>query len=167
MLGTILGNGPSRSSYTREGDYVIGCNIPGKDFSVDATVICDEEIVWVLAADPFLVTVPLIVSTKAFEKLKELKIVQHYDIIQVFRPKDWYNSAHYAADFLAEQGCDEIHIWGCDSIFEQTISSETDSYISKEYMDKSRFIKHWRWAWNDIIANNPNINYRVFVTNTK
>lgn len=162
MIGTVLGNGPSRSEFDRVGDYVIACNIPDKEFSVDATVICDIEIVWVLAADPFLVTVPLIISTNVFEKLKELKIVHHYDIIHVFKPKDWYNSAHYAAEFLIEQGCDQINVWGCDAIFEDEISSVTDGYVSKDYMDKSRFIKHWRWVWNDLFDREP-AKFRIFV----
>ena len=148
MIGSILGNGPSRSRFDRVGDFVLGCNIPTDDFSVDATVICDEEIVWILKNDLTLIQVPVIISTKVFEKMKELDIVQHFTIHHVFKPKDWHNAAHYAADYLMEYGCDEIHVWGCDSIFEQDITSTTDKIVAKN-MDSDRFIRHWRKVWDD------------------
>ena len=89
MLGVVLGNGPSKKAYDRTGDYVIACNIPSDDFSVDATVICDEEIAWILKNDLTLIQVPVIISTKVFEKLKEFKIEDYFTILHVFKPKDW------------------------------------------------------------------------------
>ena len=126
MIGVVLGNGPSKKEYDRSGDLVIGCNIPTKDFSVDATVICDEEIVWVLKNNLTLIDVPVIISTKVYEKMKELKIVDNFQVVNVFKPSDWHNAAHYAADRLIDLGCTEIHIWGCDSIFEDFIDKLLD-----------------------------------------
>lgn len=161
MLGVILGNGPSREYYDRKGDFVLGCNIPGDDFSVDATVICDEEIVWILKSDPTLIEVPIIVSTKAWEKMKELRIDNLFTIHHVFKPKEWYNTAHYAAEFLAEYGCGEVSIWGCDSIFKNDISSTTDKYVYKEDTTGDRFTKHWRRVWNDIFDSYSTIKFNV------
>jgi len=155
MLGVILGNGPSKSYFDRKGDFVIGCNIPGKEFSVDATVICDEEIVWVLKNNPSLVTCPIIISNKALEKMKELRILQQFEIHHVFKTKDWYNSAHYAAEFLLEFGCDGLNIWGCDSIFNEDVTSTTDVYVKKS--SDNGFIKHWRRVWEDIFNRYPNV----------
>jgi hypothetical protein len=108
MLGVVLGNGPSKRLYDRSGDFTLGCNIPGPEFSVDATVICDEEIIWILKNDPTVIDCPIIISNKAYEKLKELRLDNHFVIHHVFKVKEWYNTAHYAADYLAEFGCDEI-----------------------------------------------------------
>ena len=72
MIGVVLGNGPSKDAYDRSGDFVLGCNIPSSEFSVDATVICDEEIVWVLKNDLTLIQIPVIISTKVYEKMKEI-----------------------------------------------------------------------------------------------
>lgn len=160
MIGVVLGNGPSREYYDHKGDYVLGCNIPGDEFSVDATVICDEEIVWVLKNDPTLIDVPIIISNKALEKMKELRIDNLFTIHHVFKIKDWHNSAHYAAEFLLDYGCDELHIWGCDSIFKEDISSTTDAYVNKE-PDTIRFVKHWRKVWDDIHANYPHANIQA------
>jgi hypothetical protein len=161
MLGVILGNGPSREYYDRQGDFVLGCNIPGDEFSVDATVICDEEIVWILKSDPTLVDVPVIVSTKAWEKMKELRIDSLFTIHHVFKPKDWYNTAHYAAEFLAEYGCNEVNVWGCDSIFKNDITSTTDKYVPKEDTSGDRFTKQWRRIWNDIFDSYSTIKFNV------
>jgi hypothetical protein len=159
MIGVVLGNGPSKQLYDRGGDFVIGCNIPTKEFSVDATVICDVEVVWILKSNPALMDdTPLIISTNVFEKMKELKIVDDYIILDVFKPRDWYNSGHYAAQYLIDNGCSDVHIWGCDSIFESTLDSSTDQHIEKN-MDKERFIKNWRRVWEDIRVNNPTTNF--------
>lgn len=160
MLGVVLGNGPSREYYDRKGDYIIGCNIPGDQFSVDATVISDEEIVWVLKNDPSLIKVPIIVSNKALEKMKELRIDSLFTIHHVFNVKVWYNSAHYAAEFLLDYGCDELHIWGCDSMFNADLSSTTDTFVNKD-VDADRFIRQWRGVWDDIHIKHPYVNIQA------
>jgi hypothetical protein len=162
MLGVILGNGPSKHLFDRSGDFVIGCNIPGDTFSVDATVIADEEIVWILKSNPNIIQCPIIVSTKAWEKMKELRIDDQFTILHVFKPKEWYNAAHYAADFLLEFGeCDGINIWGCDSIFQDNIESTTDQFVKKENPADMKFIRNWRRIWNDIFDQNPNVNFNA------
>jgi hypothetical protein len=159
MIGVVLGNGPSKVAYDRTGDFVIGCNIPTDEYSVDATVICDVEIVWILKNSPHLIgDTPLIISTNVFEKMKELRIVNDYLILDVFKPRDWYNSAHYAAQYLIDNGSDEVHIWGCDSIFEDDISSATDEIVKKD-MDQDRFIRHWRKVWLEMHQRHANVHF--------
>jgi len=159
MLGVVLGNGPSKQFYDRTGDFVLGCNIPSEQFSVDATVICDEEIVWILKNDLTLIEVPVIISTKVYEKMKELGIDKKFIILHVFKPKDWYNSAHYAAEYLMSEGCDEIHLWGCDSIFQNTVKSSTGALVNQTTLGDDRFIRNWRRVWNEIHLNNPSVHF--------
>jgi len=159
MLGIVLGNGPSKQRYDRSGDFVLGCNIPTDDFSVDATIICDEEIAWVLKNNFTLIDVPVIISTKVFEKFKEFGIENQFTILHVFKPKDWYNAAHYAAEFLIGRGCDEVHLWGCDSIFSNTTSSTTGNLIPSTTTGDDRFIKNWRRVWNEIHVRNPDVHF--------
>lgn len=160
MIGVVLGNGPSRDFYDRTGDIVLGCNIPNDLHSVDATVICDEEIVWIIKNDLTLIQVPVIISTKVYEKLKEFRIVDQFIILDVFKPKDWYNAAHYAAEYLIQNTeCEEIHLWGCDSIFENTVSSTTGKLIQQSTQGDSRFIRNWRRVWNEMHINNPDVHF--------
>ncbi len=162
MIGVVLGNGPSKKAYDRTGDFVLGCNIPTDDYSVDATVICDEEIVWVLKNDLTLIRVPVIISTKVYEKMKELNIVDYFHIHHVFKPRDWHNAAHYAADYLIQHGCDEIHIWGCDSIFQDSIESETTKFVEKQTRGDERFIRNWRVVWNNKRKDNEHVHFVVY-----
>ena len=159
MLGVVLGNGPSKHRYNYEGDFIIGCNIPGDDFSVDATVITDVEIVWVLKNNPELIQSPLIVSTIAWEKMKELKLPALNDVIDVFKPKDWYTSGHYAALYLTNiMNCDTIHVWGCDSYYVDDYTTTTDQYVIN---GGSVFYEQWRRCWNRIIKDNPGAEFVI------
>lgn len=152
MIGAILGNGPSRTLYNanNEYDFVIGCNIPYE--KVDATVICDVEIVELLKNDFTLIQIPVIISTVVYEKMKEFRIVESFTILNVFKPKEWHNAAHYAADYLMTKEVEEIQIYGCDSIFENDLSSVTDEKIEKK-MDSDRFIRQWRKVWSKKFEN--------------
>lgn len=155
MKTAILGNGPSRILYdpNNDFDFVVGCNIPWT--KVDATVICDIEIVEILRTDFTLIQVPVIISTIVYEKMKEFRIEGNFTILDVFKPKDWHNSAHYAADYLMKKEVKEIQVYGCDSIFEDDISSITDKTVKKD-MDFERFVRNWRKVWKDKINNDMN-----------
>ena len=159
VTGVVLGNGPSREKYDFSGDVVIACNIPGEGFSADATVITDTEIVWLMKNNPELITCPLIISKPAYEKMKELRIVDRFEIHEVFTPVDWYTSAHYATMFLTKTiKCDRIDIWGCDSYFVDDASSTTDSYVPKS---GDVFYKQWRNSWARIFRDNPHVYYSI------
>jgi hypothetical protein len=94
--------------------------------------------------------------------MKELRIDHLFYIHHVFKPKEWYNTAHYAADYLLEYGgFDEIHIWGCDSIFEDHIESSTDDFVFKEDKTGDRFLKNWRRVWNEIFDAYPDVTFNA------
>jgi len=152
MKTAILGNGPSRILYNSENDFdlVIGCNIPWT--KVDATILCDREIVDVIKNDFTLIQVPVIISNIVYERMKEFRIVESFTILDVFKPKEWHNAAHYAADYLMTKEVEEIQIYGCDSIFENDLSSVTDEKIEKK-MDSERFIRQWRKVWSKKFEN--------------
>lgn len=152
MKTAILGNGPSRILYNSENDFdlVIGCNIPWT--KVDATILCDREIVDVIKNDFILIQVPVIISNIVYERMKEFRIVESFTILDVFKPKEWHNAAHYAADYLMTKEVEEIQIYGCDSIFENDLSSVTDEKIEKK-MDSDRFIRQWRKVWSKKFEN--------------
>lgn len=160
MKGVVLGNGPSKHLYDRTGDFVIGCNIPGEGYSVDATVIVDPEIVWILANDLELIDCPVILSNIAWEKMKQLKMDGYFNILYTFKSKDWYNAGHYAALYLIhELKCDKIDIWGCDSIFDDTLKSSTDTLVPK--VESINFYKRWRLIWFNLMEAHPSIDFNI------
>lgn len=159
LRGAVLGNGPSRDNYDYAADVVIGCNIPGEGFSVDATIISDIEVVWLLKNNPEIINCPLIVSTQAHEKMKELRIDDQFEILERFVTKDWHTSGHYAALYLTKyMECRTIDIWGCDSFFVDNASSITDDLVPKT---GDVFFKQWRATWNGIFNSHPDVTYTV------
>lgn len=159
IRGAVLGNGPSRDLYDYSADVVIGCNIPGEGFSVDATIITDVEVVWVLKNNPELINCPLIVSNQAYQKMVELRIVDQFEVMERFPTKDWHTSGHYAALYLTKyMECGTIDIWGCDSYYKDDATSVTDKIVPKT---GDIFYKQWRAAWDDIFAKNPTVKYSV------
>jgi hypothetical protein len=161
MIGVVLGNGASKSFYDGTGDLVIGCNFPGKQFSVDATIVCDEEIVFILRNNPTSITCPMIISDKVYAKMQEFDIAGNYSILSVFKHREWYSAGHYAAEYLIQLGCSRIDIWGCDSIFLDTIESSTDSVVEKDDKVGVRFYKNWRRLWSEMFDANPSIIFSV------
>ena len=91
--------------------------------------------------------------------MKEHRIEPYFTILHVFKPKDWYNAAHYAAEFLMGRDCDEIHLWGCDSIFQNTVTSYTGKLVNQTTVGDDRFIKNWRRVWNEMHLNNPDVHF--------
>lgn len=149
QVASIVGNGPSRKSFDGFGDYVVGCNFPGMD--VHATFITDIEVIKALAARPELVLCDLIVSRKAYDACQRHNISN--TILDTYKHKPWYTTAHYAAEYLTKiKKYDIIHIWGCDSYFEDNAESVTDLVVPKT---GDIFFKKWRRAWNTIFEDNP------------
>ena len=152
--GAVLGNGPSHVNYDGEADILIGCNVPPRQ--VDATIVTDIEVVRALHEGRIELPYPLIVSSQAFEKMKELTLESRHGIISVFRTRDWYSSAHYAAQHLIMIGCKKISIWGCDSIFTDEVSSLTDRIVVPK---PTPFVKQWRRCWTEMETNSTEVDF--------
>lgn len=163
MKGAVIGNGPSRENYEDRGyDLIFGCNIPNSEIAIDATVISDTEIVYVLKNSPSLIKIPIIVSDKALEKLKQYKLNTRYQISATFKSLQGFNSAHYAALRLIDLGCTEIDIWGCDSYFSVVGDSLTDIFVEPQPEDtKQKLIKNWRIVWDKIMKSHPDVMFTL------
>lgn len=160
MQGAVIGNGPSRKYFEDDSfENIIGCNIPNDDIVMDSTVISDTEIVWILKNSPELIQIPIIISTKVFEKLKEFKLDKHYQILSVFKPMEGFNSAHYATLKLIDYGCTDIHIWGCDSIFSDVKETTTSAFIETDHESIEKLYRTWRKTWEKITKAHPDINF--------
>lgn len=159
LKGAVLGNGPSRDLYDYSADVVIGCNIPSEGYSVDATIITDVEVIWVLKNNPELINCPLIVSNQAYQKMLELRIDDQFEIMERFPTKDWHTSGHYAALYLSKYiECGTIDIWGCDSYFIDSAVSTTDKIVPKS---GDLYFKQWRTAWDGIFAGYPSVEFNM------
>lgn len=162
MIAAILGNGPSRESYYNSDtqyDVVVGCNIPWTD--VDFTVVLDEEVVQRWATEPTLINVPTYFSKHAW---METDAIRKRDFFQPFfkglvTPLPEYDtSGHVACSLLMKQGYTEIHVYGADVMFADTLESRSHQFFKNHPdPDSNAHIKGWRNRWQKLVDENPQI----------
>jgi hypothetical protein len=70
------------------------------------------------------------------------------------------SSAHVAVQWCIEHDYSEIHLWGCDSIWADTVETRTDTIIERARIQQDLHI-HWREKWKAFIS------YNIIVHNTK
>jgi len=142
----VLGNGPSIELYTPADGFIIGCNI--QEHQIDVSVVLDCK--------PFLKYCgnrslfqhkPIITSLYAMQTITEQEIEHEFEIWHKVPYLEKYMSAgHVAVDWLLDHDYDEIHLWGFDSIWEDTQETRTDKYIERSRAQFDLFI-HWRERW--------------------
>ena len=146
MRADVLGNGPSLALYAPVNNFVIGCNI--HEHPVDVSVVIDKK--------PFLKYCgnrdlfqrkPIITSVYAMSTLEEQEITHEFEIWHKVPYLEKYMSAgHVAVDWLIEHDYREIHLWGFDSIWADTIETRTDKIIERSRAQFDLYI-HWRERW--------------------
>ena len=160
MIGAVLGNGPSRESYyqsTIKYDIVAGCNVPWTE--VDFTVVLDEEVVQRWAVEPELISSPTYFSEHAW---RETDAIRKRNFFQPFlkglvKPgPEFDTSGHIACSLLIKEGCNEIHVFGADVMFDDTLESRSHQFF-KNYPDlnSKAHMQGWRNRWEKLVDNNP------------
>jgi hypothetical protein len=161
MIAALLGNGPSKESYLASSikyDILVGCNVPFT--TVDFTVVLDEEVIWRWAREPDLITVPTYFSEHAWREtdaIKKRPFFQQY-FKGIVKPLPEYDtSGHVACSLLIKEGYKEIHVYGADVMFEDTLESASHK-LFKNYPDlnSKAHMQGWRNRWNNLLDNNPN-----------
>jgi len=69
-----------------------------------------------------------------------------------------FNCGHMATHYAASRHkADEIHLYGCDTVFDFNMRSVTDFYLSSDRTDTNnyRLLNTWRPVWRDIIREHP------------
>lgn len=163
MIAAILGNGPSRFSYlTTEENYsvVAGCNVPWT--AVDWTVVLDEEVIQRWATTPNLITVPTYFSKHAWmetDAVRKRPQFEKYFLGLVYPGPEYDTSGHVAASLLIGMGYKEIHVYGADSQWDNTLESASHAMF-KNHPDpnSSAHVKGWRNRWKQIQDGNPDVN---------
>lgn len=160
MKAHILGNGPSINLYEPQSDYVIGCNF--QQFPVDVSVIVDVRPWHVYMHDRSIIQgKPVITSQYAMDGMKHKNIEDELDILYKIPFLEQYmSSAHIAAQWCIDHDYTEIHLWGCDSIWADTVKTRTDTIVERARIQQDLHI-HWREKWKAFTS------YNVIVHNTK
>lgn len=170
MKIAVLCNGPTRVVFddSMEYDHVIGCNIPWT--VVDFTVIMDSNIIDAWANDFEKIKVPAYFTPKAWMRTDELRIRKYLldnnrflGLIDDPLP----SAGHYAAKVAINMGANELDIFGCDSMFEQSVKSYTDMLVNdvNEYFQVQR-VENWREFWKKLQESHPEVSFN-FIKGSK
>lgn len=160
MKAHILGNGPSIDLYEPQDGFIIGCNF--HQHPVDLTVLVDCK--------PFLIykgkreLLPnrkLITSKYAWPTIVEQKLLDEFEFVHVVERLEQYQSAgHIAVEWALKNKYSEIHLWGFNSIFEDSQETKTDTLVPRSRAQFDLYV-HWRERWKHFT------DYNITVHNTK
>ena len=169
----VIGNGDSASRYNPDKGFKITCNLP--PFAVEnvyASCIVDFKMMnamkegsvavpgdWVLGARPkkFMELNPQF-NLKYANQVKE-----YYDVLPKYAGNYTnFNCGHMAVHYSANKlKCDEIHMYGFDSIFDFNLRSSSDLYLvsDREANNNLRLSNNWRPIWQDMFKEFPNTKF--------
>ena len=169
----VIGNGDSASRYNPDKGFKITCNLP--PFAVEnvyASCIVDFKMMnamkegsvsvpgdWVLGARPkkFMELNPQF-NLKYANQVKE-----YYDVLPKYAGNYTnFNCGHMAVHYSANKlKCDEIHMYGFDSIFDFNLRSSSDLYLvsDREANNNLRLSNNWRPIWQEMFKEFPNTKF--------
>jgi hypothetical protein len=153
MKAHILGNGPAINLYTPQSGYVIGCNF--QDYPVDLSIVLDCKPFLLYKSKRHLLPHRRIITSKyAMNTIEEIKIKDEFEYVKVLDSFELYESSgHIAVDWCLENGYDEIHLWGFNSIWEDSQETKSDLLMPRSRAQFDLWY-HWRERWKAYKNNN-------------
>lgn len=176
----VLGNGDKAVYYhekTASGKTLL-CNMP--PFAVDtrevyATTIVDFKMMAALTQNSLnLDMYPWVLGTRpriwmndqrrsSFYLRVAQNIKEFYTVVPEYAGNATnFNCGHMAVHYAANRlKCDEIHMYGFDTIFDHNIRSVTDFYLNSDRSNQNnyRLINNWRPVWEGIFREFPNTKF--------
>ena len=173
----IIGNGDAWRFYKPSPGIKMTCNLPPTDIKdVYATAIVDFKMVkaihegsvnlnaydWVLGARPKKYTE----MQPAFYMKYAPRIKEFYTVLPPYvRNYTDFNCGHMCTHYVANKlRCDEIHMYGFDSIFDFNLVSTTDFVLDavRDAMNTHRLANNWRPIWEGLFREFPNTQFVVY-----
>lgn len=173
----IIGNGDAYRFYKPAPGIKMTCNLPPTDIKdVYATAIVDFKMVkaihegsvnlnaydWVLGARPKKYTE----MQPGFYMKYASRIKEFYtELPKYVRNYTDFNCGHMCTHYTANKlRCDEIHMYGFDSIFDFNLVSTTDFVLNSERdaANTHRLAQNWRPIWEGLFREFPNTQFVVY-----
>lgn len=162
MKAHILGNGPSIELYepAPECDYVVGCNFQSVPVNISVIVDCKPFLVY-KGNRSLLPNKKIITSRYAWQSIAEQELEDEFEWIHIIEQLQRYHSSgHIAVDWCLDHDYSEIHLWGFNSIWEDTQETKSDLIIPRSRAQFDLW-KHWRERWKNYTQ------YNIIVHNNK
>lgn len=173
----IIGNGDSFRFYKPSPGIKMTCNVPPMHIKdVYATAIVDFKMCramdegsinlraydWVMGARP-----------KKYMEMKPnfyMRFARHIKEFYTVLPpysKNYtdFNCGHMCTHYVANKlNCDEIHMYGFDSIFDFNLVSTTDFILNsnRDHLNTHRLAENWRPIWEGLFREFPNTQFVVY-----
>ena len=173
----IIGNGDAWRFYKPSPGIKMTCNLPPTDIKdVYATAIVDFKMCkaihegsvnlnaydWVLGARPKKYTE----MQPAFYMKYAPRVKEFYTVLPTYvRNYTDFNCGHMCTHYVANKlRCDEIHMYGFDSIFDFNLISTTDFVLDavRDAMNTHRLANNWRPIWEGLFREFPNTQFVVY-----
>ena len=164
-VGHVIGNGPSRDKFQKFdlNDFVIGCNLSRDEYSVDLTAVIDPGMIEYIMSNQIELP-PLIVTQGVKRKINKSNWQPKVSYTFDQRAKG-NSSGHFATQYLIDRGYTHIHLWGCDSYFEDTVESFTHTEAEFEQPVNQNNYKRWRNAWHEMFKQHSQIQFYIYSSN--
>ncbi len=172
-IAHVIGNGDNATRYKPAPGLKITCNLP--PFAVENVyTTCMVDFKMMNAIKEGSVTVPGEWVLGARPK-KFMELNPQFNMRYAQQVKDYYtvlpdyagnytnfNCGHMAVHYAANKlKCDEIHMYGFDSLFDFNLRSASDLYLisDREANNSLRLSNNWRPIWQDIFKEFPNTQF--------
>lgn len=172
----IIGNGRSSSLYNPSKGLKITCNLPPFEVS-NVYTTCMVDFKMMKAIEEGSVVVPgdwvLGFRPKKWMEMKPNFYMRYAPQIKEFYThlpkyvKDYtsFNCGHMATHYSASRlECDEIHMYGFDSIFSFDITSSSDLFLTsdREVNNTQRLTALWRPIWEGLFKEFSNKQFVLY-----
>lgn len=169
----VIGNGDCASMYKPSKGLKITCNLP--PFSVpDAYTTCMVDFKMMSAINNGSVTVPgeWVLGARpkkwmemhpAFHMKYAKQIKEFYTELPKYAENYTnFNCGHLAVHYTANKlKCDEIHMYGFDSMFDFNMRSTSDLFLfsDRDINNNMRLMNNWRPIWGQLFNEFPNTKF--------
>lgn len=172
-VGHVIGNGDNASLYKPARGFKITCNLPPfpvqgayttcmVDFKMMLAIKEGGVVVpgdWVLGARPKI----FMEKNPNFHMKYAGQIKEFYTELPAYAENYTnFNCGHMAVHYTANKlKCDEIHMYGFDSLFDFNLRSSTDFYLNsdREPVNNHRLSEIWRPIWQNIFGEFSNTQF--------
>lgn len=172
----IIGNGDAASMYKPAKGLKITCNLPPFEIAnTYTTCMVDFKMMKAIAEGSVIVPGDWVLGARP-KKFMELnptfylkyarQIKEYYTELPKYAGNYTnFNCGHLATHYAAKKlGCDEIHMYGFDSMFDMNMRSYSDLFLTsdREANNNVRLTDNWRPIWSDMFKEFPNVQFVLY-----
>ena len=149
-IAHLLGNGPSRKDFVNYPEGTIfGCNLSDQTLPLKATFIMDKACIGHIHNNKVKLNFPVIVPQNIRQLAEQCDPAPVILDTILNNVENGESTGHKAVEYLLAKEFTEIHMWGFDSLYLETV--ESDSHIKMpECASYAKNWKKWRTNWQKI-----------------